>query len=458
MINKIFGGLGLLVVAGLIAWFFIPENPLKTWLGNTSLLASNGANEQGGRAQGGQTGGQNNGQNNGSANGQPAGSSQRRAGAQNAGSGRPSGRGRGPREALVVTRPVRMAISGDRLTSIGDGEASASVTIVPRDAGVLTEVVVKSGDQVSEGDLLARLDSETEEIARDLSQRGVEDATIAQQRIAKLVRSRAGSQADLDQANNALARAKLALRDAELKLTQRQITAPISGAVGIISVTRGSRVTTSTEIVTIDDRSRLLINFRVPERFASRIRVGQEVEATSFAVNGMQKGAVVGVGNRVDTNSRTLPVQAEIDNSNDQLRTGMAFSVTLRFKGEQFPAVDPLAVQWDSNGSFVWTVADQKAKRTDIRIVQRNTDSVLVQGKLTEADKVVVEGVMSLRNGGAVRIAGGDGGGKKPRQRTGDGKTGNGKAGNGKAGNGKAGNGSASPAQGKRQKPIGDNT
>ncbi len=451
MINKIFGGLGLLIVAGVIGWFVFPENPMKSWLGNSPGVAGDGTNERqvnGAQTQGGRSGGQNSDRVAGQAD---KGQSKGGAG-QNSSAVRPSssGRRRGPREALVVTSPVRMAISGDRLTSIGDGEASASVTVLPRDTGLLTEVMIESGDQVRQGDLLARLDSESEEIARDLSQRGVEYATIAQQRIAKLVRSRAGSQADLDQANNALARARLELRDADLKLARRSIIAPISGTVGIISVTQGSRVATSTEIVTIDDRSKLLINFRVPERFASRIRVGQEVEATSFAVNGMQTGVVVGVGNRVDSNSRTLPVQAEIDNSNDQLRTGMAFSVTLRFKGEQFPAVDPLAVQWDSKGSFVWKVADQKSMRTDIQIVQRNTDSVLVQANLTEADQVVVEGVMSLRDGGAVRMAGG-GGGKKPPQQPANGKTGNGKTGN-------AGNDSASPAQSREQKPTGDNT
>jgi len=124
----------------------------------------------------------------------------------------------------------------------------------------------------------------------------------------------------------------------------------------------------------------------------------------------VQTGVVVGVGNRVDSNSRTLPVQAEIDNADDQLRPGMAFSVLLRFEGEQLPAVNPLAVQWDSTGSFVWKVVDGKAARVGIQIVQRNTDSVLVRAELADGDLVVTEGVMSLRNGASVKTAGGGGG------------------------------------------------
>lgn len=404
MRNTIFAGFATLLLVAVLGWFVFPDNPLKAYL-NQTAAASSSASDKPRSAPG----------NNGQSTGRSAGQKGQAARGSSRG-------GRGPREALVVTRPVKVAVSGDRLTSIGDGEASASVAVVPRDSGILTQVVVKSGDRVNQGDLLARLDSESEEIARDLSRRAVEDATNAQRRIAKLVRSRAGSQADLDQVNNALARAELTLRDTELKLSRRLITAPISGTVGIVRVSPGGRVTTDTEIVTIDDRSKLLINFRVPESFASRIAVGQTAETTSFAVNGDQTGVVVGVGNRVDSNSRTLPVQAAIDNTADQLRPGMAFSVLLRFEGEQLPAVDPLAVQWDSTGSFVWKIADNKAARVGIQIVQRNTDSVLVRAKLAEGDQIVTEGVMSLRNGAAVRIAGSEGAGNQKRGKPSGGK------------------------------------
>lgn len=404
MRNTIFAGLGVLVLAGVLSWFVFPDNALKAYLSPAVTADSGGAENS-------RAGGAGNGQNAG-----------RKPGQKDQGARGSSRGGRGPRETLVVTRPVKVAVSGDRLTSIGDGEAAASVAVVPRDSGILTEVLVNSGDRVSQGDVLARLDSESEEIARDLSRRAVEDAAIAQKRIARLVRSNAGSQADLDQANNTLARAELTLRDADLKLSRRLITAPISGTVGIVRVSPGSRVTNATEIVTIDDRTKLLINFRVPEGFASRITVGQVAETTSFAVNGAQTGVVVGVGNRVDSNSRTLPVQAEIDNADDQLRPGMAFSVLLRFEGEQLPAVDPLAVQWDSTGSFVWKIVEDKAARVSIQIVQRNTDSVLVRAELADGDLIVTEGVMSLRNGGSVRTAGGGGAGNQKRDKPSGGK------------------------------------
>ena len=84
----------------------------------------------------------------------------------------------------------------------------------------------------------------------------------------------------------------------------------------------------------------------------------------------------------------------------------MAFRVTLEFTGAEYPAVDPLAIQWSSDGAFVWQVKDGKAVRTPVRIVQRNTETVLVEGDLPEGQMVVTQGIHLVRDGGDVRIAG----------------------------------------------------
>ena len=341
------------------------------------------------------------------------------------GGGRGGGRGGPPRRTLVVVEPVALARLDDRLEAIGDGEALASVTVVPRESGTLTGVPVVSGQRVAAGDPIATLDGEAEEIARDIAAREVEDATVARDRAARLVRSRAGARTDLDAAENALARAELALRDAQLMLDRRTVRAPIDGTVGLVELERGDRVTAETPIATIDDRTTIRVDFRVPERFAGRVRAGQRIEAGSFALPGTElSGEIVAVGGRVERDSRTLPVQAAIDNAGDRLRPGMSFSVTLRFDGEDLPAVDPLAVQWDSTGSFVWKVVTgndgaSSATRVPVRIVQRNPESVLVGAELAPGDPVVVEGLLSVREGAPVRVqgapaAGGGGSRRRP--------------------------------------------
>jgi hypothetical protein len=83
----------------------------------------------------------------------------------------------------------------------------------------------------------------------------------------------------------------------------------------------------------------------------------------------------------------------------------MAFEVELMFPGETLPSVDPLAVQWSSEGAFVWAVREGKAARVPVTIRQRNADSVLVAADLAPGERVIVEGVQMLRQGSDVRIS-----------------------------------------------------
>jgi soluble P-type ATPase len=83
----------------------------------------------------------------------------------------------------------------------------------------------------------------------------------------------------------------------------------------------------------------------------------------------------------------------------------MSFQVAMKFPGDTYPSVNPLAVQWGTDGAFVWAIKDGKAKRTLVRIIQRNTDTVLVEGDLTSDDLVVTEGIHTVREGAEVMIA-----------------------------------------------------
>ena len=90
-----------------------------------------------------------------------------------------------------------------------------------------------------------------------------------------------------------------------------------------------------------------------------------------------------------------------------EIRLGsMSFSVTMAFDGDTYPTVDPLAIQWSSEGSYIWRVAGDKSEKVPVKIIQRNPDKVLVDAALNEGDEIVTEGVQRLRDGGEVRIAG----------------------------------------------------
>ena len=304
----------------------------------------------------------------------------------------------------VVTHPAETGKVNDRLTAIGDGKALQSVTLTPEQAGTVTDVKIESGEHVKKGELLIQLDQREQVLARDQAEVALQSA----QRQAEVNRRIKNSISDLElyKAEIAERSAKLDLDAAELDLTRRQVTAPFDGVAGIIVVNSGDYVTTSTELMTIDDRSAILVDFAVPERFAATIKRGQPVEARPIsASNRVFNGVVQAVDNRIDAASRTFTVRARIDNPDDALRAGMSFRVTMHFAGDDYTAVRPLAIQWDSSGAYIWVNADGKAEKRRVAIVQRNPDFVLVDGEVETGDEVIVEGIQRLRDGVDVRMA-----------------------------------------------------
>ena len=315
----------------------------------------------------------------------------------------------GPRggPATVVAQPPGEGRIADRVTAIGDGRAIRSVVVSPETPGRVVEVLIQSGQPVTAGDILLRLDSEAEEIAVARAQLVVEDARSALDRLKQLQGSGASSGVQLREAEFALRQAELELRQAEFDLSLREVLAPVSGWIGIVGVEVGAQVGTATEIVQIDDRSVLLVDFRLPERMVGRIAPGDAVTAEALAGGfGPIPGVVSAIDNRVDPASRTLRVQARLDNAEDRLRAGMSFMIGIDLPGEPAPTVSPLSVQWNRDGAFVWVVREGKAARLPIRILQRSETEVLVEADFAPGDRVVVEGVQAVRPGAEVQIAG----------------------------------------------------
>lgn len=306
----------------------------------------------------------------------------------------------------VITAPVATATINDRLQAIGTGRANATVTVAPYASGRITEFLATSGMRIEAGQVIATLDSDTEEIALERAKIARDDAVAKVERARALRKSNAITQVMLTEAELALRNAELVVHDAQLALDRRSVVAPISGIVGILPIEAGNYVTSESSIATIDDRSSILVDFWVPERFASAVTIDAELSATPLAnPKDSFKGVVSAIDNRVDDKSRTLWVQARIANPADSLRAGMSFQITMSFPGDTYPAVSPLAIQWGSDGAYIWTIAAGKAKRVSVRVIQRNTESVLVEGDIARDDVVVTEGVQNIREGDDVLIA-----------------------------------------------------
>lgn len=337
----------------------------------------------------------------------PAGQQAQGAGGQRGGGqGGFGGGGRGGGRAMVVvTAPVAMATINDRLSAIGEGAATQSVTVMSPASSTLRELRVSPGQDVAANDVIGVLDADAEEIAAERARLAFTDAETALTRTNELARANNATSVSVAAAQLAYDNARLELQNAELDLTRRTITTPIAGTVGLFQVSAGNAVTAQTVVTTIEDISSIKVSFWVPERYAPSITVGMPLTASAVALPGVSiDGTVSAVDNRIDTASRTLKVEAKVPNDDGRLRPGMSFSVSLGFPGENFPAVDPLAIQWSSEGSYLWKYVDGKVERVPVEIIQRNSDGVLVKAELAAGDQVVTQGVQQLNPGAAVRL------------------------------------------------------
>jgi RND family efflux transporter MFP subunit len=306
---------------------------------------------------------------------------------------------------VVVTAPVVMTTINDNLEAIGDGSAARSVTVMSPASGTLAGLDVKPGDEIAAGAVIGKLDSAAEELAYEKASLALKDADATLKRTTELAGASNATTVQVSTAQLADDNAKLALQNAQLDLAKRTISSPIAGTVGLFQVSPGNTVTAQSVVTTIEDTSHILIGFWVPERYASIIKTGMPVTAEAVALPGTTiTGEVSAIDNKVDPDSRTLAVEARIPNDQDALKSGMSFAVHLKFPGETFPAVDPLAMVWSSDGAYVWKYAGGKVEKVPIQIIQRNSDGVLVKAELADGDAVVTQGIQQLADGASVRL------------------------------------------------------
>lgn len=309
---------------------------------------------------------------------------------------------RGPAGGPVTVAAAAVAerTMTDRITSIGTARGVRSATLATEISGRIAALRVASGDYVEAGAVLAELDSKAAAIAVDRAGLVLANEQSNLDRVTRLKATGSATDLQLQEAELAFKSAELGLREAEFELARHTLRAPISGWVGILSAEPGDLVSPGTPIAAIEDRSTLLVDFRVPERVARIVKRGDRIGASSLAEPDLVlDGTILAVDNRLDEASRSLRVQAAIANDGDRMRPGMAIALALDLEGDRFPAVDPLAIQWAREGAYVWILREGRADRLPIRIVQRNADAVLIAARFQPGDLVVTEGMTALRPG-----------------------------------------------------------
>lgn len=305
----------------------------------------------------------------------------------------------------VILDTVILQAENTRIEAVGTSRARRSVTLYPAVSGAVTAVNFEPGQLIAAGDVLVELDRRNAALALELAEVRLADTRRQLQRYERSVSSGAVTTNTLDTARTAVQLARIERDQARVALDDRTVEAPFDGHIGISDVDPGDRIGPDTPIATLDDRSTLLVRFDVPELFLVRLAVGQMIAVDTWAARGTHaEGRIVDIDSRIDPVSRTFVVRAHVDNTDDGLRPGMSFRVTLTLEGSDFPVVPEVAVQWGGDGAYVWIVEDQRASRVPVNIVQRRDGRVLVDADLDAGMQVVLEGVQRMREGLEVSV------------------------------------------------------
>ena len=309
--------------------------------------------------------------------------------------------------APILAAPVTIDTAGLDIAAVGTVAASKAIDVYPQVSGIVKAISFQPGLAVTAGQALVSLDSADQEVAVEKAQVGVDTAQAAYDRAQQLAKSNNASPVDVSTAHSALESATIDLKAAQLDLAKRTISAPFAGTIGLTDISVGDLVTSAKRITTLDDMSTVTVSFQVPERASGLVAVGQDVTGTTDALAGETfTGKVTAIDSRVDATTRTLGVEASLPNSGSKLKPGMALTLTMKFPGTPNPAVSSLSIQWDRQGSYVWKVDGDVVHRIPVQIVTRRSGIVTVAAKLNAGDLVVTDGVLRLREGAAVAMAG----------------------------------------------------
>jgi membrane fusion protein (multidrug efflux system) len=313
----------------------------------------------------------------------------------------------------VEVAQVAVARLVDDAQTVGTLRSRQSVILRPEVSGRVARINFRDGDRVQRGQVMVQLDDELPRAQVAQAQAELSIARANHKRNQDLVAQNFISQRSVDESGASLqvAEAKLAL--ARAQADRLRILAPFDGVAGLRSINVGDYLKDGADIVNIEDLDAILVDYRLPERFQTKVRKGQVAMVAIDALPGRKFTAVVqAVDPLVDANGRSVGVRGCIDNRQQQLSPGMFARVTAVF-GERLEAlvVPEEAIVPQGPRLFIFKVVpgtepeSRIVQRTEVKVGIRQPGRVEIIEGLKAGDTVVTAGQQRLqRDGMAVRV------------------------------------------------------
>ena len=296
------------------------------------------------------------------------------------------------------------------LFAVGTVDAVQGVMLAAQLDGPVTEIHFRSGSQVEAGQVLATQDTSTDAAQLRSAQARARLAELQLQRNRDLRGSNSISQADLDAAEAEAASAAADVEALRATMAKKTIVAPFAGKLGIRQINLGQYLRAGDPIAALESLDPVYVNFSMPQQELAELRAGQAVALEVDTFPGEHfRGTISAISPRIDPQTRSLLLQAELPNPDGRLVPGMFARVNVELPDpKNYVTLPVTAVSTATYGSFVYVVEKDGGRdvvrQVPVRTAGRRGNQVAISQGIEPGTQVVVAGQMKLRDKSPVRI------------------------------------------------------
>ncbi|MBD9481573.1 efflux RND transporter periplasmic adaptor subunit [Pseudomonas sp. PDM14] len=308
---------------------------------------------------------------------------------------------------LVEVTTAQRALVRDELITFGSLRSDESTVIRPEVGGRIASLHFREGQSVKGGELLVSLDDSIARAELAQAQANLDLAEKSYQRAQMLFKRGASNAQAQDEAQSQQQAARASLALAQARLDKTQIRAPYDGVLGLRQVSAGDYLSPGQDLVNLEVLDPLKVDFRIPQKAVSQIRIGQLIELSLDTYPGERfKGEIVALNPRLDEVGRSQAVRAQLGNQDQRLKPGQFVRVSVILAERPNALLIPEeAVMPMGQSLFVNLVVDGKVERRQIRIGQRLRGKAEVREGLQGDEQIISAGWQKVAPGREVRVA-----------------------------------------------------
>lgn len=310
-------------------------------------------------------------------------------------------------EALVSVEKVKDTVFNHYLEIQGNVDTKENVLVQPEVPGTLVSLNVKTGQHVSKGQILGRVDDGggSQQLASLENQYNLAKTTFERQK--NLWNQKIGSEIQYLNAQTQMVSAQKAVAQAHAQLAKTVIRAPFSGTIDEVFVERGEVVSASPQgLMRIVNLGNMYVSTSVPESYIGKFKVGTEVSVELASIGKTYTGKVRQIANSINPNNRTFSIEVAVPNKDNLLRPNQVAKLKITdYTAKNAIVVPTNVIQEDGqNNKFVF-VADQSkgktavAKKVIVKVGQSAGNFTEILSGLTADDQIVTEGANTISEG-----------------------------------------------------------